>query len=300
MTFHYLQRSIPSIAASLSLALLVTACAGPVVSGKRAPIVEYGAGPGRAVVERPVGNIAFYVVQAGDTLYSIAFENGLDYMDVARDNGLKDPAAIQVGQKLRLLTPKEEVVTEAPPPPVVTRIPQMGEIKTQPKVGRLLYNAQAMAKAERLQQEGAPSVSAPAPVARAELPPAADDSSVEWGMPARGQLIAGYSQSANRKGVDIGGARGQPIFASAAGKVVYSGTGLRGYGKLIIIKHNSTFLSAYAHNERLMVKEGQTVRKGQQIAEMGSSDADQVKLHFEIRKLGKPVDPAKYLPLIKS
>ncbi|MEW5903163.1 MAG: peptidoglycan DD-metalloendopeptidase family protein [Pseudomonadota bacterium] len=299
MTFPYLQRATTSIATTLSLALLVTACAGPVVSGKRAPIVEYGAGPGRAEVEKPVENASVYVVQAGDTLYSIAFANGLDYMEVARDNGLKDPAAIQVGQKLRLLIPKEEVVTEAPPA-VVTRIPQMGEIKTQPKVGRLLYNEHALAKAEHLQDEGAPAVSAPAPVTSVEAPPAADDSSVEWGMPARGQLIAGYSQNANRKGVDIGGARGQPIFASAAGKVVYSGTGLRGYGKLIIIKHNSTFLSAYAHNERLLVKEGQSVRKGQQIAEMGSSDADQVKLHFEIRKLGKPVDPARYLPLIKS
>jgi lipoprotein NlpD len=119
-------------------------------------------------------------------------------------------------------------------------------------------------------------------------------------MPTTGKVIAGYSESDNRKGVDIAGQRGQSVVASVSGKVVYSGSGLRGYGKLIIIKHNKTYLSAYAHNEQILVKEGQSVSKGQKIAEMGSSDADQVKLHFEIRKMGKPVDPAKYLPLAKS
>jgi len=123
---------------------------------------------------------------------------------------------------------------------------------------------------------------------------------LEWGMPAQGKLVAEFSKNANRKGIDIAGARGQAITASAAGKVVYAGSGLRGYGKLVIIKHNNTYLSAYAHNERILVKEGQSVRKGQQIAEMGSTDAEQVKLHFEIRKQGKPVDPARYLPLVKS
>jgi lipoprotein NlpD len=127
-----------------------------------------------------------------------------------------------------------------------------------------------------------------------------EDEALEWGMPTSGKVIAEFSENANRKGVDIVGSRGQSIVASAAGKVVYSGSGLRGYGKLIIIKHNKTFLSAYAHNDQILVKEGQNVSKGQKIAEMGSSDADQVGLHFEIRKFGKPVDPAKYLPLVKS
>ena len=119
-------------------------------------------------------------------------------------------------------------------------------------------------------------------------------------MPTNGKVVGEFSESANRKGIDIAGKQGQPVVASAAGKVVYSGSGLRGYGKLVIIKHNNTYLSAYAHNDQVLVKEGQTVTKGQKIAEMGSTDSDQVKLHFEIRKLGKPVDPAKYLPLIKS
>lgn len=114
--------------------------------------------------------------------------------------------------------------------------------------------------------------------------------------PATGKVIAGFSDSANLKGIDIAGKSGQPVVASAAGRVVYAGTGLRGYGKLIIVKHNSTYLSAYAHNRDILVKEGQQVGKGQKISEMGDTDADQVKLHFEIRRLGKPVDPVKYLP----
>ena len=108
--------------------------------------------------------------------------------------------------------------------------------------------------------------------------------------------MTGFSEAASLKGIDIAGTAGQPVAASAGGKVVYAGTGLRGYGKLIIIKHNGTFLSAYAHNRDILVKEGQQVVRGQKIAEMGNTDADQVKLHFEIRRHGKPVDPLRYLP----
>ena len=127
-----------------------------------------------------------------------------------------------------------------------------------------------------------------------------EDETLEWSLPAQGKLVAGFSESANNKGIDIAGKLGQPITASAPGKVVYSGSGLRGYGKLVIIKHNKTYLSAYAHNDQVLVKEGQSVTRGQKIAEMGNTDADQVKLHFEVRRFGKPVDPAKYLPLGKS
>ncbi|MCW3481579.1 peptidoglycan DD-metalloendopeptidase family protein [Neisseriaceae bacterium JH1-16] len=123
--------------------------------------------------------------------------------------------------------------------------------------------------------------------------PKATDSTIAWGWPTEGKVGRGYSDS--NKGIDIPGKLGQPVVAAADGKVVYSGNGLRGYGKLIIIKHDKTFLSAYAHNNALLVKEGQSVRKGQKIAEMGNTDADQVKLHFEIRRFGKPVDPAQYL-----
>jgi lipoprotein NlpD len=138
--------------------------------------------------------------------------------------------------------------------------------------------------------KGEPKPSTPAPAT------AGDSDQLDWAWPAKGKVVAGFSETANLKGIDIAGTAGQTVSASAAGRVVYAGTGLRGYGKLIIIKHNATFLSAYAHNREILVKEGQQVTRGQKIAEMGNTDADQVKLHFEIRRQGKPMDPTKYLP----
>ncbi len=139
---------------------------------------------------------------------------------------------------------------------------------------------------------------APSPPAETASPPAGagDADRLDWAWPAKGKIVAGFSDTANLKGIDIAGAAGDAVRASAPGRVVYAGSGLRGYGKLIIIKHNATYLSAYAHNREILVKEGQQVTRGQKIAEMGNTDADQVKLHFEIRRLGKPMDPAKYLP----
>jgi lipoprotein NlpD len=123
-----------------------------------------------------------------------------------------------------------------------------------------------------------------------------DDDRIAWVWPAKGKIVGTFSETANLKGIDIGGTAGQPVLASAAGTVVYAGTGLRGYGKLIIVKHNKTYLSAYAHNREILVKEGEKVTKGQKIAEMGNTDASEVKLHFEIRRQGKPMDPVRYLP----
>ena len=143
------------------------------------------------------------------------------------------------------------------------------------------------------------SSSAAPPATAAPAAPSAtggDADRLDWAWPAKGKVIAGFSDTANLKGIDIAGAAGAAVHASAPGRVVYAGSGLRGYGKLIIIKHNATYLSAYAHNREILVKEGQQVTRGQKIAEMGNTDADQVKLHFEIRRLGKPMDPAKYLP----
>ena len=184
--------------------------------------------------------------------------------------------------------------------------------KTEPKAVKLPYSEQALAQLQHLptlvpeaHAMPAPTLAAPAPSATVVTPaprpvsgrvPEIDDDRLGWIGPATGKVITGFSESANLKGINIAGKSGQPIVASAAGKVVYAGTGLRGYGKLIIVKHNNTFLSAYAHNKEIDVKEGQQVTKGQKIAEMGDTDADQVMLHFEIRRLGKPVDPAKLLP----
>jgi lipoprotein NlpD len=196
--------------------------------------------------------------------------------------------------------------------------------KTQPKAVKEPYSEQALRDVQRL---AGPAPAAPPPPAATAAPPeamppaaapvvpavvvppaavshadpkpapgAADDDTIDWVWPAKGKIVTGFSEAASLKGIDIAGAAGQPVSASAGGKVVYAGTGLRGYGKLIIIKHSGTYLSAYAHNRDILVKEGQQVAKGQKIAEMGNSDADQVKLHFEIRRHGKPVDPLRYLP----
>jgi lipoprotein NlpD len=190
--------------------------------------------------------------------------------------------------------------------------------KSEPKALKLPYSEQALAQMQQSSAAAppvppvvappAPSAAAPSatssPGAVAAAPariesarvPEIDGGNIDWAWPAAGKVISGFSETANLKGIDIAGKSGQPVLASGPGKVVYAGNGLRGYGKLIIIKHNNTFLSAYAHNREILVKEGQQVARGQKIAEMGDSDADQVKLHFEIRRLGKPVDPAKFLP----
>ncbi len=247
-------------------------------------------------------HIKTYVIRKGDTLYSIAFEHGLDYREVADLNNIKNPGAIQIGQQIQLAEAESVSADSALAHTAVVPV-----IKIQPRVAKLPYSEQAVAQIEKVQQETgqvAPIIATsvatkPASYSPQEKDTGADDA-VQWGMPAKGKLISGYSENANRKGVDIAGNKGQAVLASAAGKVVYSGSGLRGYGKLVIIKHNKTFLSAYAHNDKILVKEGQSVNKGQKIAEMGNTDAEQVKLHFEIRKFGKPVDPAKYLNLSQS
>ncbi len=291
-----------------TLMVILAGCAQRPV--KHAPIVERGTEMKKpapvAPVAAPVVQIKKpletqnYVVQKGDTMYSIAFMHGVDYRDLAEMNNIENPGAIQIGQQLRIPVPVPTKIAE-PKLPVAHAPTPPGGMKTQPKVGKIPYSEKALAQAEAMQDD-AQQEAAPVVPETPHVPPvkeADEEEGLEWGMPTNGRIITVYSENANRKGVDIAGRRGQAIVASAAGKVVYSGSGLRGYGKLVIIKHNKTFLSAYAHNDQIMVKEGQNVTKGQQIAEMGETDSDQVKLHFEIRKFGKPVDPAQFLPLIK-
>ncbi len=177
-------------------------------------------------------------------------------------------------------------------------------LKTSPKAIKQPYSADALRDFGKLAQAAppadvataAPSSPRAASAPNASPPIGADEDRLDWMWPAKGRVIGTFSDTANLKGIDIAGSAGTPVVASAAGKVVYAGTGLRGYGKLVIIKHNDTYLSAYAHNRSIVVKEGDEVTRGQKIAEMGNTDADQVKLHFEIRRLGKPMDPARYLP----
>lgn len=274
-----------------------------------------------------------YTVRRGDTLYSIALDYGLDYRELAQWNELGDPNVIRVGQTLSLRAPagwKSAPMpdqTEAVAQPL-TSAPQVeGKalaplvVKNAPKGVKVAYSDQALAQlrgepfktvpaprpasAPSARQEparpaptekSAPGTAAAGAPAAAAAPAGAASSASAWIWPARGPLLHGFNQGSNPKGVAIGGQAGEPVIASAAGKVVYSGSGLRGYGKLIIIKHSDEYLSVYAHNRVLLVKEGERVTKGQKIAEMGSSGAERVALHFEIRRLGKPVDPLKYLP----
>jgi lipoprotein NlpD len=208
------------------------------------------------------GKPGFYTVQRGDTLTRIALDHGQSWRDLATWNQLSNAHLIEVGQVLRVS-----------PPGAVT---EPSGVVVQP-IGP---SAQAAPKPT-------PSASPPAP--------AANDSGLSFAWPANGTVIGTFDEVKN-KGLDIAGQAGDPVLAAADGQVVYAGAGLRGYGNLIILKHNNTFLTAYAHNQSLLVKEDQQVRRGQKIAEMGKTDADRVKLHFEIRRQGKPVDPAKFLP----
>lgn len=257
-----------------------------------------------------------YTVKKGDTLFGIAFEYGFGYREVAGWNGIDDPNRIYTGQVLRLTPPNGAVAVAVETPikavPAIEEAPaatQPPPIKSEPKALKIAYSPQALAASAAKPPQPPPPVklapadTKPAPAeksAAGETPDAADsDEAVAWIWPTSGKTLAGFSEGGN-KGLDIGGKAGQAILASADGKVVYSGSGLRGYGNLIIIKHNNTFLTAYAHNSKLLVKEGQAVKQGQKIAEMGSSDSSQVMLHFEIRRLGKPADPLKYLPAGKT
>lgn len=299
---------------SIAVAMLIVLLIGCKASGnRRAPIEERETASKKT---QPSGKKSpqqdseirpqFYLVQKGDTLYSISFEHGLDYREVATQNNIENPAAIQIGQQIKLAVTTDDLAenkrTDAKLPAVATSSVTIK--KDYPRVLKLPYSDQAASQIEQMQYEKVQSATKPiAPIPINKQVPESDtgsDEAIEWVIPTKGKVIAEYSESANRKGVDISGSKGQMVNASAAGKVVYSGSGLRGYGKLVIIKHNKTFLSAYAHNELILVKEGDSVHKGQKIAEMGSTDADQVKLHFEIRKFGKPVDPSKYLNFFKS
>ena len=214
------------------------------------------------------GKPGYYTVKPGDTLIRIALENGQSMHDIARWSQVENPNRIEVGQVLRVVPPagSEAVVVKPVSKPTVV--------------------ASAVA-----------SSAAPASAAvPAAAKPEAADTELGFIWPANGTILAGFDEVKN-KGLDIGGTAGSPVLAAADGRVVYVGAGLRGYGNLIILKHDNVFLTAYAHNQTLLVKEDQSVQKGQKIAEMGNSDADRVKLHFEVRRQGKPVDPARYLPV---
>lgn len=240
------------------------------------------------------GKPGFYTVKPGDTLIRIGLETGQSWRDLARWNQLDNPNLIEVGQVLRV-APTVSVAA-------VPAAQDSGGVVTRPVSASNLSSA-PVASAPRAATSAASAVATPAavsavassPAPESKQAPAGGEDDVGFIWPAAGPLLAGFDEVRN-KGYDIGGKAGDPVLAAAEGRVVYAGAGLRGYGNLIILKHNNTFLTAYAHNQSLLVKEDQSVRKGQKIAEMGSTDSDRVKLHFEIRRQGKPVDPVRFLP----
>ena len=248
-----------------------------------------------------------YTVRQGDTLFSIAKTHGVDVRELAAWNNIEQ-GNIRVGQQLRLSPPGGVAAAPIKPAPsgVETR-PLDGSapstdpnMKTGPLAQRVPYSDDAYARMAKLQpkpevkSEIKPDTKTDAkPEVKPDAPLAAGE--VDWSWPTAGKVIANFNDGSN-KGVAIAGKLGQPVHASAAGRVIFSGNGPRGMGKLVVIRHNANYLSVYAHNHTLLVKEGQNVGKGQKISEMGNSDSDQVKLHFEIRRQGKPVDPVKLLP----
>jgi lipoprotein NlpD len=228
-----------------------------------------------------------HIVKSGETLYGIARATGNEPDELAAWNNLSPPYTLSVGQTLRLTSP-----TRARPAPAKS---QSGAKATG---GREQPPRTARAEAPKPHTKGEPNKQEAAPTAsRSHAPAAKRTAAVEqWSWPAEGALLERFNANGRNKGIDIGGNRGAPVHAAAAGHVVYQGSGLRGYGQLIIVKHNADYLSAYAHCDRTYVREGDVIKRGQKIAEMGSSGADRVKLHFEIRHRGNPVDPLAYLP----
>ena len=239
------------------------------------------------------GKTGYYTIKPGDTLIRIGLENGQNWKDLVKWNNLENPNIIEVGQVLRVIAPGLD------PNAATARGVTTARVETRPldakgpaaSASGAASNAVVMAAAPVAATAPATSTTnTPAPAAARDT-----DDDVNWAWPASGAVTAPFDEG-KAKGLSIGGKAGDPVLAAADGRVVYAGSGLRGYGNMIILKHNNTYLTAYAHNQALLVKEDQAVRRGQKIAEMGSSDAEAVKLHFEIRKQGKPVDPARLLP----
>jgi lipoprotein NlpD len=311
------------------LALAGCAARGPAPVVERAPPAPIEVPAPEPTVEAPAERpVPTHMVKRGETLASIALQYGLDYRELAAWNNIVNPNRLETGRVLVLTPPSGATplatapvttpLTTAGPPIEAKPLANTQTVKVEPRATKVPFSDRAMAQVNAAESGPSPlSADAPPPIAITPPPPAQpppaqpppaqppsrveearraapDNEDIDWMWPARGKVLAPFSDTS--KGMDIAGRKGAPVLAAASGRVIYADAGVRGYGKLIIIKHNDTWVSAYAHNDNILVKEQQDVRKGQKIAEMGSSDADQVKLHFEVRRQGKPVDPARVLP----
>jgi lipoprotein NlpD len=287
------ERAVPGRSVSVPTALTPSKAAPPSPAPK----------PGSAVVAPANVDAADLkpgqvVVKPGDTLGRIGLESGQSWRDIARWNRLDNPNLIEVGQVLWVRPPPAGASSEG----VAVSLPVGSGTLPQTRPASSAEAGAGATAAAPASALNAPSDAATTTTAAPEAGKSARDERVasadriDWIWPAKGPVIQGFDPAKGSKGVSIGGQAGDPIVAAADGRVVYVGSGLRGYGNLIILKHNDLFLSAYAHNQTLLVKEDQVVRKGQKIAEMGATDADRVKLHLEIRRQGQPQDPLKWLP----
>lgn len=308
----------------IGLTVLIGMLAACTTPHTPAPVSERKIGTASTAGTKAVEERVFYTVKKGDTLYRIALDFGQSYSELVAWNNLANPNDIKVDQVLRVAPPDAPkrnsgaaqtgaIATssgvETRPlssPPVVNVAPS----KSSPRGEKRPYSDATLAEMQKSDSVGvAPASAKPvtpasavedskAPEKAAETASAAtvaaDEDNVSWTWPAEGKIVSSFDDG--KKGIDIAGKSGQSVVAAGAGKVMYAGSGIRGYGNLVIVKHTNNLLSAYAHNKTILVKEGQNVSKGQKIAEMGDSDADAVKLHFEIRQQGKPVDPSKFLP----
>lgn len=309
------------------LVMLISAIAGCSTTRNSAPVVDRTLGGVKAkpAILKPdlkvADNRGYYTVKKGDTLIHIALEFGQNYRDIITWNNLSNPNDIKVDQALRVLPPEPGAIpdgaqigsvatasgVEVRPLPNPSVVQAAVPAKTAPRGDKRIYSEATWAELQK--NDTSPilasatkivpskTVDATKPAEKpTEVPNVAvgDEEGVSWMWPADGKIVATYDDG--KKGIDIAGKIGQQVLAAGSGKVMYAGSGIRGYGNLVIVKHTNNLLSAYAHNKTILVKEGQIVNKGQKIAEMGSSDSDAVKLHFEIRQQGKPVDPSKFLP----
>ena len=306
----------PLVLLTFSLGLL-TACS---TATRHAPVVDRTTPPANARPAAPAADEpkedarGTYTVRKGDTLLRIALDHGQNYRDVVTWNNLANPNDIKVDQVLRVAPPDHapavvqtspiQMPDARPAAPVVPK-------KTVPRGDKKPYSDAALAELKKDEaakqadsKNDAKADKEKPEVVAANIPPVApagnvgaanDEEKLSWAWPSDGKIVATFDEGKN-KGIDIAGKPGQQVMAAGAGKVMYAGSGIRGYGNLVIVKHSNSLLSAYAHNRSIVVKEGQNVNKGQMIAEMGDSDADSVKLHFEIRQQGKPVDPSRFLP----
>lgn len=263
---------------AVSLVLSATALAACVGSQAPAPVDDRTARAGvkpavraaevKAQEPQPAAADGYYVVKKGDTLYSIALDNGADYRELAQWNALDDPTKLRIGQVLRVVPPAESAAVVTVSPARGVAAPETKPIGVPPVV------------ATTVKPQPAPAT--PEPVG-------------QFIWPAKGKVLTGFSEPRS-KGIDIDGKLGDPVVAAAAGRVTYIGSGIPGLGKLVVIRHDAGFITVYAHNRNILVKEQQTVARGERIAELGSSDAERPKLHFQIRKGSAPVDPLRYLP----